>query len=172
MNSIKIVESIKLTIPFKSKESLKEYNALNNFVEKDFNVIKILSKEILTITNSLDIDIPIQYSEFITKITIILSTIQTLKSNIILNKLSLNRIYKNAYYSTLHKYTETKKIGVKVEWKHAFNIALIELTKTDIYAKLKTWEQLIQQSEELYQSSMEIVQSGKKTLTLLMHNKW
>ena len=172
MSKIKIIDSILNSMPLSSKESLKEYTELNKKVDSDFNGILTLSKEIIAITNSFNIEFPIEYSEFITRVTVLLNSVQTLKSNIVLNKLTLNRIYKNAYYSTLHKFTETKKIHVKLEWKHGFNLALIELTKFDIYAKLKTWEQLIQQAEELYQSSMEIVHSGKKTLTLMMHNKW
>ena len=167
-----MVKAISEAASYASISKLKNSKIFIEEVKEDYESIKILSKEILELANNLNVDIPIKYSESITKITISLSKIQTLKSNIINNKTEVERIFNNAYYETLHNWYETQRIKTKQEWKYAFNLAIFESTGMDIKTRIIRWENIISEIEELYQASMEIVQSGKKTLTVMMHNKW
>lgn len=169
---LKIVQLIKNDISNKDIEYLKQYPEKKKEVKQDYDSITKLGNDIFDISNSLNIDIPIDYTNKVTQLTIRVKQIQTLKANIILNHITMERKYWNAYYTTLHRYKETKSIGTKHEWDAAFNLALKEILHKDIFNKLEIWKHLINTAEELVQSTMEIIHSGKKSLTVLMDKKW
>ncbi len=154
---------------FKIEKFLK---SLEN-IEKDYNSINVLGQNILSLSGELNIDIPINYSQLITKLTIQIQKIQTLKGNIILNNITVERMYWNYYYQTLHQYKEENKtIGTLHEWKAAFDLTNEEILKYNIFDYLEKWKSYIKIIEDLVQSTLEIVNSGKKTLTVLMDRKW
>lgn len=169
---LKIVEKIKSNISPIDIEYLKRYNKIKKQVQSDYKTIETIGSQILEIANSLNIDIPIEYSNKVTQLTIRLKQINTLKSNIQLNHIELERKYWNTYYKTLHKFKEVESVGTKHEWDAAFNLALHEILEKDIFNKLEIWKHLINTTEELVQSTMEIIHSGKKSLTVLMDKKW
>lgn len=172
--NLKIVKTISELFFKKDIDYLNNYEKYKKFVSSDYDIIKTKAVEINSVVESMNIDIPVDYSEKILKLSSKLSIIQTLKNNIILNFLTLERIYWTTYYSTLHRFREEVKdnIGTKHEWDAAFNLAIHEVIGKDIYAKIEVWKHLIQTSEDLVQATMEIINSAKKSVTVLMDKKW
>lgn len=156
-----------------SRFDISKFKKSSENIEIDYKSINKLGEEILSLSQKLNIDIPIEYSEIITKLAIQIQKIQTLKGNIILNNITVERLYWNYYYKILHDYKrEYKTLGTLHEWKAGFDLSNEKILDHNIFDSIEKWKSYIKTTEDLVQSTMEIIHSGKKTLTVLMDRKW